>query len=317
MADAHPLLDNTMTTPTQEEVELTNSMRLHGEFHQTEQQPGSGTHRVNIHLLAEPPLPEAERENTLDHGYIKHASRSQRYKTRILWAIACSFFAVFYPLCIIIALTVTTPYNEGNCVTEFMSSDAFLAPDAAFGKMTVTQARAIDLTWNLVMGRLMPFVMALVSFEVTTLALMSVMEKQGVTYELFATVTLNAHSWLAVIPLSKAAIRSTAWRAKLTLAFMLYSAILILLMPTLMDIQTGYVRRQVPGVRFENGTIIEWQGCQGTGVVLCEIHGEIERVGLVCVDGEGYQWGWSVPWLYTTHVLTGIWSAGSYVHTPS
>jgi hypothetical protein len=200
-----------------------------------------------------------------------------------------------------------------------MSGVSFLAPDTLFGNFTVTEVRAIDVSWNLAMGRVLPFGMAVVFFKVASIALLRIAEGTGVTYDLFATVTLNLHAWQAALPLAKATLRTAGWKAKAAMAFMLYSALLILAMPTLMDLQTGYVRRQALGYRFGNGTIVgaetvscqkgsKWDGSNRLATN-CMLDGVM--LGSVCMDGDAYQWGWSFVWFSLTHFLTGFWAAGS------
>jgi hypothetical protein len=251
-------------------------------------------------------------------------STTRRHRTlqRTLWGSVCLLFTVFYPVGMTVLLVFKSPsgFNGNPCGTETMTSASLLAPDTLFGSYTVTSVRAIDLTWNLLMGRGLPFLMALVFFRVATVALTRIAENQGVSYELFATITLNLHTWYSIIPLFKGILKIAGWKHKAGLAFMFYAALLVLLMPTFMDLQTGYVRSQVAGWRFENGTIVEADGrsCdtgdRGTEFTAarCSFDGVI--ASSVCVDGEGYQWGFSFAWFSITHFLTGFWAAGLYVH---
>jgi hypothetical protein len=281
-------------------------------------------------LLAEPSMDERsshdetslESEKIASPNIVASTTRKQRVLHRTLWGSLCLLFTVFYPVGMTVLLVFMSP-NPGPdgdpCGVETMTSASLLAPDTLFGNLTVTEARAIDLSWNLTMGRLVPFLMALVFFKVATVALVRIAESTGVTYELFATVTLNLHAWQAVWPLAKGAVRTAGWKAKAAMLFMLYSALVILLMPTFMDLQTGYVRKQTAGWRLANGTILEAEG------VRCEARGAADiPVGLqtpecflggtlaesVCVDGAGYQWGFSFAWFSITHFLSGFWAGG-------
>ena len=60
---------------------------------------------------------------------------------------------------------------------------------------TITEARAVDLTWNLVVGRGLQTLIGFVSYRVACYGLLRVAETVPVSYDLFQTVALRPLSF--------------------------------------------------------------------------------------------------------------------------
>jgi hypothetical protein len=153
------------------------------------------------------------------------ASDAKSLRSRIwsrIWIGFLVFFIIILPIGLIFILIfcVTITFNPG-CGEIPTISVRLVVPDLTFGSLTVTEARAIDLSWNLIMGRCLPFSMAIIFYKVATGALTRIAERAPVSYRLFATMTLDLHALTTVVPIARSAVTTAGWRAKTTLWFLL------------------------------------------------------------------------------------------------
>jgi hypothetical protein len=232
---------------------------------------------------------------------------------------------------------ISTFYDEpANCNPTLLSRQSWLAPDMAFGNFTITDARAIDVSWNLVVGRGLQAIMAVVTYYVACTALLRIAEMVPVSYELFATTTLSSFSMSALVPLARAVIRTQGWRAKIAISFLLVSAALILAVPTLADLTTGYLQQSRMYIQYANGTMLaknpfpacminqpdpdsaNWEICDApvyyvrNNLTFCNCTTYASML-FTCVPQTGYQWGFSSVWVLTTTVALIVWSMAMYI----
>lgn len=237
-----------------------------------------------------------------------------------IWMGSLIFFIIISPIGLSFGIILGAHSGGFNSGCGQPNELSLVAPDKTFGTLTINQARLIDLAWNLIMGRCIPFSMAIVFYKVATGALMRIAERAPVTYNVFATVTLDLHALTSLIPIAKSAVRTTGWRAKATLWFLLYAACLVLATPSIMDLMTGYVRNQQGSLRAANGTISDTcfkplatsrsktDPRDGKMKYFCEE----QFWDQICIDDDGYQWGFTLIWLWIFNGLLIFWTVGMY-----
>ena len=180
------------------------------------------------------------------------------------------------------------------------SAGSLLAPDVTGGNFTLVEARAIDLSWNLVAGRVIPFLMASLSCRIGGEAIVRIAERSAVTYNAFAALTIDSNTVSGLWHLFKAVVLTSGWRAKWTLGFLAFSTLLLFSLPTLISTEAGYVRNQGQAYQLRDGSIV-------LGLSIGD-----RVVARVCVDGNGYRWGISF-WVFTiTHGLIAFWAVGMF-----
>jgi hypothetical protein len=200
--------------------------------------------------------------------------------------------------------------------------DAIFAPDFTFGNFTIAQARAIDLSWNLFMGRGLQAIVGFASYRIVTGGLLRIAESNPMSYEVFVSTVFNTNSIVAVGTLATA-IRSThGFRFRATLTFFLLSATFILALPTLIDISTGYVQNVEKILVLTNGTRLlkndntcVWSNMT-IGPPIYEYDGnpcsKYKDKGWIepkeeCVQTSGYQWGFSRTWILALSMFFLVW----------
>jgi hypothetical protein len=115
----------------------------------------------------------------------------------------------------------------------------------AFGEMTFTQAKAIDLVWNTIAGRCLQAALAAIAYKVLTQALMLTSEREAIPYELFCVLSISAMSGKAFWKLLKATFSKFTIRTRVVVFWLLISTGYLLLFPTLIDAVSGYQATQL------------------------------------------------------------------------
>lgn len=231
-------------------------------------------------------------------------TRRPKWQTFILRSIILplSIFAILImPVCIVADIGGDSVYYTRPCSVSIISHQSVLVPNVVFGNFTITQARAIDLTWNLGAGRGIQAIMASMTYKVANAALLRLAEAAPLSYRTFEAVSISRLSFSAIAPLARAVLISGGWRAKLTFLVLCLSAVFILTLPTLNDIMTGYIQNSQLYWQFSNGTMAEASDpefCPGdryhNGSQYCLNGTAIESV---CVPINGYKWGFSYGWV--------------------
>jgi hypothetical protein len=192
-----------------------------------------------------------------------------------------------------------------------------VAPDIVFGNLTITQVRAIDLTWNLAAGRGLQGLIGLTTYKVANAALLRLAETVPLSYRAFEVVSISRLSLSAVGPLAQAVLRTGGWRAKSTFVVLFLSAVFVLVLPTLNDVMTGYVQYSQLYWQLSNGTMglasdidtccVDDSNC--VKLAFC-YNGTI--IPTLCVPETGYQWGFSAIWMYVVCSMTFFWAWGMF-----
>jgi hypothetical protein len=252
--------------------------------------------------------------------------------------ISLLFCLFALPICLSCALVAVisawTPFEENSeshergCGPEANSIESVFAPDVTFGNFTISAVRAIDLSWNLLVGRGLQLVLGLSSYRIVTGALLRLAENVPVTYEVIVATVFSTNSLAALGIVAPAIKLVPGFRHKATLIFLLFSAIYVLMLPTLMDISTGYVQNVGNYSILPNNSRIlaheclwvlplddEHDGyyCVGhdPGLNTTDIiPNGLRKLDTICVQSTGYQWGFSRPWLLASSLLLMVWSVG-------
>jgi hypothetical protein len=204
--------------------------------------------------------------------------------------------------------------GQDYCGVFFASAASLAAPDMTFGNFTITEAKVIDASWNLVLGRGLQGLLLLISCRVCRGALQWITESTPVSFELFETLAFDPFSWAGTITLFKGYLRMVGWRARSTLLFFLFSALFIIALPTMNDLQTGYIQTSKAYAQAPNGTLLTLDDPALN--VQCDPHPPhlcvVSDMAIVCVPQNGYQWGFSSIWVSIVLCLLTIWAFGMY-----
>lgn len=111
-----------------------------------------------------------------------------------------------------------------------------------FGRMTFTQAKAIDVVWDVVVGRGGQFLLAAICFHVfsKSLGLRLEQPKASISYGGFRAIVFERPTLSSTLKLVLD-LRSTAgWRTKASVLWMIIASIYVVAFPTMTSAMTGY-----------------------------------------------------------------------------
>jgi hypothetical protein len=143
---------------------------------------------------------------------------------------------------------------------------------ACEGGYTFTQVKAIDMAWDVLVGRGLQALSILVAYTIFSRMIASLMEHGEVGYDMFAAVAFNAGSLSSIITLMRHTIGMTpvprTGRAILAYLGMMLATIYITCLPSLISAMTGFVPQyslyfQIGPGNYFNASVVE---CNGGGL---------------------------------------------------
>lgn len=114
-----------------------------------------------------------------------------------------------------------------------------------FGHLTYAQAKAIDLVWNMLVGRGVQTFLIYISCKVFYAALIFMSERHPVNYELFMAMSMTPTASNGIIPMLKSVIINFELKSRVILLWLLGTTVYIALSPTFIDALSGYRAIQV------------------------------------------------------------------------
>lgn len=126
------------------------------------------------------------------------------------------------------------------------------------GKFSWMQAKAIGVAYNLIVGRGVQTLLILISYRVFLGALLRNAETAAIPYETYTTMAFQHGSTKSVWCLLKGAFSLGGLRRKLTMLCLVCSTCWILIVPTYLDLMTGYVPKKEAMLRLSSGFLESW-----------------------------------------------------------
>ncbi|KAI1658319.1 hypothetical protein F4813DRAFT_46041 [Daldinia decipiens] len=120
-------------------------------------------------------------------------------------------------------------------------SSSFFDISLGFGNLTFAEAKVIDISWDIVIGRGGQALMALVSWRVFADYVTTSMEFAPVTFTVFSIIFLQDEpSFFSTISIVRAFISGRGLKSKMAMVFMVLTMIFIIAWPTVAGAMTGY-----------------------------------------------------------------------------
>ncbi|KAI9052190.1 hypothetical protein LZ554_003550 [Drepanopeziza brunnea f. sp. 'monogermtubi'] len=157
--------------------------------------------------------------------------------------VLTTILAIMVPISLIQQYAYPASQNVGNRPGyDCMHSGDFnlRGTDVNFGHMIFAQAKAIDLTWNALVGRGMQALLIFLSCKVFFAVLLHIVERNPVTYELFAAMSLAPTTTKGIRPMAHAVVINSDFRSRLMLTWLLITTVYIAITPILVDALSGY-----------------------------------------------------------------------------
>ena len=157
-----------------------------------------------------------------------------------------------YPGASSLSCDLTLP---GNSTVE----NAFMIDLRSATHLSFTEAKVIDVAWDLFIGQGGRLLMAWASYRAYMDELVCLLETTAVSYELYTYLTFDTTSLLTTWKSTKALFQSKDWRSRVFLTWFALATIYTLAFPTLMGAATGYVNPSTPGYRMTDGSVVTAQ----------------------------------------------------------
>lgn len=146
---------------------------------------------------------------------------------------------------------------------RIMDSSYFFSPNLAFGSLSFTAVKVIDVIWDLVVGRGGQLVLGYITYRVFNESLLYYMENHPTSYKLYTAVAFEPISLMALGALGKEclALDQSSWKRFfrwLTMLCMLLSTLYVLSFPTLMSAMTGYTTTDRAYIEDNDGNLIDF-----------------------------------------------------------
>lgn len=126
--------------------------------------------------------------------------------------------------------------------------------DIPFGTFSFGMAKFIDLLWDIIVSRGGQALLAWITYQVHTAALMRIMESKMVTYDLYLTMTFSWSSIWSIKPMMAAIVKKLGWRNKTLFAWLIISTLWVVVWPTITNAMTGYVAENDVLILLQNGS---------------------------------------------------------------
>jgi len=123
--------------------------------------------------------------------------------------------------------------------------------------LTFTEAKAIDVVWQLFVGAGGRFLMAWISYMVFMDGLTRLAEQSPVSFSLYTSLTFSTTSLFAAWYSLKAVFFSRGGRTKCFLLWFCLSTLYVLGFPTLMSATAGYLTPSTAGFNMSDGTFLQ------------------------------------------------------------
>jgi hypothetical protein len=155
--------------------------------------------------------------------------------------------------------------------------------------------------------------MGYTSYSVVASALTRMAEVTPVTYELFAGLSLEPNTVTTMVDLAKGIRNLQGWRPKLAMFWLLFSSVVILAMPSIIDASTGYIQPQ--SLFYVSGDVNDRHGPNygpSEEIPSALRAGKVSEADYTCRPGGFYQWGFASGWFVIIMGLTPVWFFGTY-----
>ncbi|CAI6339998.1 unnamed protein product [Periconia digitata] len=172
------------------------------------------------------------------------------------------------------------PYGEFNVFPELESpwtATGFLQITMSFGRLSFGQAKAIDVCWDIIIGRGGQAALAYISWRTFAYYVTTSMEVAPITYSSFRTIFVETSPGIySTARLIRDFTTRKGLHSRIAMIFIIYSAILTLLFSTLASAMTGYTVNNISQMRDYQSNSVNFTQFK---ILLYTIH-DGDRVGL-------------------------------------
>lgn len=281
------------------------------------------------------PKPHRRENSTPAHLPPKVLAQPSRFGWRN-WLVSSSLilFALCFTALFGVGLSVAImsqgqPYQNEPC-----NAFGWFAINAGFGQLTYDQAKIIDASWNMVIGRGGQVLVSWICYKIFGMALLRIAEYRRLPIDLFTAVSLYPLDARTIPKLGHALLANRGWSAR-GIAISTWTSLAlayVIALPTLLDVMTGYISTSQSLLAF-SGTdylVFDYQNCSdfdsiynGSYWTYCltfDLNGQNytqlqilqATPTLKCTPGKEYSWGVSTGWAWVVIIATMVWLWGMF-----
>ncbi|RMZ73702.1 nad dependent epimerase dehydratase [Pyrenophora seminiperda CCB06] len=205
-----------------------------------------------------------------------HRQAAKDFRTR--WRRCGSWFLIAFWLGILVFILVELVYtnmnqglllaNNGACLPDrsfgvdpnefrYFSSSAFFQITLGFGNMDFTQAKAIDVVWDILVGRGGQALIAYISWRTFANYVTTSMEVAPITFKTYRTIFLpNGSLLVATLHMIRDFTTRHGLHSKIAMCFMVFTMVFTLAFPSFASAMTGYNGNVKPFVLATDGNYV-------------------------------------------------------------
>ena len=127
-----------------------------------------------------------------------------------------------------------------------------------WGNLTFSQAKALDVVWDIVVGRGGQAILLYVAFNVFTMTLSRTMETDPVSYGTFESMAFTSPTFVSPFILIRDFVTNRGLRARAAVAWTIIASLFVLAFPTLNDTVSGYSTNMEAFLKDNSGILIPW-----------------------------------------------------------
>lgn len=122
--------------------------------------------------------------------------------------------------------------------------------------LSFAEAKIVDVIWDLFVGQGGRLLMAWAAYRVFMDALVSLLEKTPVSYDLYTSLVFDTTSLLSTWKATKVIVKSGSSQSRVFMMWFSLATLYILAFPTLMGAATGYVNPSNSGYNMSDGNFV-------------------------------------------------------------
>lgn len=263
------------------------------------------------------PVPDSskDKKHQIHTNYLSpksFASASKTTRQRFSQQAVVAFLLCVWCGCLW-GFTVHWPYrNDPRFRSPCPLNDppTWFTPTVVYGSFTFGQAKAVDVAWNMVVGRAAQAFISYLFYSVLMDVAMRMMEITTLPIDLFISLVFRPFSFTSKVSIVNSLDRIDGWRVTTAMIWIFFSTLYIASIPAINDAMTGYVPHHTAWVLTKDGQHLGFT-YDGENP---DYFADLLREGadVVCEQNNTYQWGFAAFWVLLSVTSCTAWIIGTY-----
>ncbi|ROW10428.1 hypothetical protein VMCG_01603 [Cytospora schulzeri] len=181
-----------------------------------------------------------------------------------IWALGIIIFSILFPIALSASWEAAKYLNQDYCAPDGSFSLEVTNPwrpawafqiVLGMGSLNFTQAKAIDIVWDIVVGRFGQAILAYYSWKAFAAYVRVSMEYAPITYSSFRTSFMQGEtSFRSTVRMIRDFTSRRGLRSKTAMVFMVTTMVFVMVFPTLASAMTGYTAKNEAVIKLADST---------------------------------------------------------------